>query len=102
MPGVVMQARPQAAGLPGIDPATMARVGFTVSKKVGNAVARNRAKRRLRAAAADVLSASAAPGIDYVLIGRRQTLERPYGALKQDLETALARLGMQRAGEPGA
>jgi ribonuclease P protein component len=102
MPGVVMQARPQAADLRDTDPATVARVGFTVSKKVGNAVERNRAKRRLRAAAADVLTVSAAPGIDYVLIGRRQTLERPYAALKQDLEAALARLDAQRAGEPVA
>jgi len=102
MPGVVVQARPHAPDSRELDPASEARVGYTVSKKVGNAVARNRAKRRLRAAAADVLPGVAAPGVDYVLIGRRRTLDRPYTALKQDLEAALGKLGMCRAreGEP--
>ena len=73
-----------------------ARIGYTVSKRVGKAVARNRAKRRLRAAAADVMPATAQPGTDYVLIGRQATLERPYRALKQDLESALKRLKLHR------
>ena len=69
------------------------RIGFTVSKKVGHAVARNRARRRLRAAAAEVMPRRAAPGTDYVLIGRKGTLTRPYALLIDDLETALERLG---------
>jgi len=68
------------------------RVGFTASRKVGNAVVRNRAKRRLRAAAARMLSAEGRPGTDYVLIARATTAERPFAALVDDLETALGRV----------
>lgn len=69
------------------------RVGFTCSRKVGNAVARNRAKRRLREAARAVLPHHGRPGWDYVLIGRRDaTASRPFELLKADLEKALARL----------
>lgn len=69
------------------------RVGFTCSKKVGNAVARNRAKRRLRAAAHEVLPVSGLNGWDYVLIGRADvTAERPFEALKGDLIHALKKL----------
>lgn len=88
-PAMVVQARlrqPDEAGQ-GI------RVGFTCSKKVGNAVARNRAKRRLRAAARDVLLQHGRPGWDYVLIGRKDsTAKRPYHALVADLRSALAQL----------
>ena len=69
------------------------RVGFTCSKKVGNAVARNRAKRRLRAIARELLPAQGQPGWDYVLIGRAgETGLRPYGDLRRDLRLALERL----------
>ncbi len=68
------------------------RVGFTVSRRVGNAVVRNRVRRRLRAVAERVLPA-AEPRADYVLIGRQGTVARPFAALVADLETALARLG---------
>lgn len=86
--GVILQVRPNAdseAGADGI------RVGFTVSRKVGNAVARNRARRRLRAAAERVLAENAEQGRDYVLIGRRQTVSRPFADLVGDLEKALHR-----------
>jgi len=74
------------------DGTPQARVGFTASRKVGTAVARNRARRRLRAAVARVMPAHAAPGHDYVLIARAGTLSRPFRDLVGDLETALRRL----------
>ena len=69
------------------------RVGFTCSKKVGNAVARNRAKRRLREIARLLLPLHGIAGHDYVLIGRPKiTASRPFSQLLQDFETALVRL----------
>ena len=66
------------------------RVGYTCSKKLGNAVTRNRAKRRLRAAARAVVPAEGRPGWDYVLIGRAEaTIGRPIAALCDDLASAL-------------
>ncbi|PIE11614.1 MAG: ribonuclease P protein component [Rhodobacterales bacterium] len=66
------------------------RVGFTCSKKVGNAVARNRAKRRLREIARLELPDLGRPGWDYVLIGRREvTADLPFDQLRTDLRRAL-------------
>ena len=77
------------------------RVGFTVTRKVGGAVVRNRARRRLRAAVETVMPTHAAPGRDYVVIGRAGTNARPFAALIGDLETALHKLdAWQDAGEP--
>ena len=68
-------------------------VGFTCSKKVGNAVARNRAKRRLREAARHVLPGAARPGWDYVLIGRKDaTAARAWDDLLSDLRGAVRRV----------
>jgi ribonuclease P protein component len=83
-PGLILQAAPQ----PGETNARL-RVGYTASRRVGNAVARNRAKRRLRAAAAAVLSARGGEGMDYVLIARAGTGARAYAELLADLEGAL-------------
>lgn len=72
------------------DDSALVRVGFTASKKIGNAVARNRAKRRLRAAARAVLAQGARPGWDYVLVARPQaTIARPYADLLRDIAAAL-------------
>lgn len=68
------------------------RVGFTASRRVGNAVARNRAKRRLRAVAAEILPLQAAHNTDYVLIARSATLDRPYADLLADLRLALKKV----------
>lgn len=70
-------------------PLTECRVGFTASRKIGSAVKRNRAKRRLRAAAASVLPLLGRAGHDYVLVARAATLSRPYAALVADLTKAL-------------
>ena len=80
---------------------TSVRVGFTVSRKVGNAVARNRARRRLKAAAAEVLPLAAEAGCDYVIVGRGATLTRGWPELKRDLETAAQGLRRQGDRRPG-
>jgi ribonuclease P protein component len=76
------------------------RVGFTASRKVGGAVERNRAKRRLRAAAAALLPLSGREGTDYVLVARPTTLRRPFEDLLKDLAAALdaAHLRLNKAG----
>ena len=66
------------------------RIGFTASRKVGGAVERNRAKRRLRAAAQAILPEAAHPCTDYVLVARPATLDRPFEALLKDLAAAVA------------
>ncbi len=111
-PGLILQARrrpPLAAASTGVANTGVAgtgkaaarkpleedevRVGFTVSRKVGNATKRNRARRRLRAAATEVLPELGRPGCDYVLIGRARTLDHPYVELVEDLRQALGRVG---------
>ncbi len=77
------------------DDSDMVRIGFTVTKKIGNAVTRNRLKRRLRAAARDVLVDAAPKGADIVLIGRAGGLTMPYAKLTRDLEKAVPRAGMK-------
>ena len=86
-PGLVLQALPRADQDP-------ARLGFTVTKKVGNAVIRNRTRRRLKEAARLVLAEHQASGFDLVLIGRDATRERDFTALQQDLRRALAKAGV--------
>ncbi len=81
-----------------MDPETAIRVGFTASRKVGKAVERNRARRRLKAATAEVLPQRGRPGYDYVVIARQATLRRPYRALLTDLSTALERVSARRSG----
>jgi ribonuclease P protein component len=100
-PGLVLQVRPlpisdnaetldatrsrRTAGL---------RVGFTATKKIGNAVKRNRARRRLRAAVREVLSGAHTKPADLVLVARHGTIARPYAELKSDIAACLRRLGV--------
>ncbi len=79
-----------------------ARLGFTVSRKVGNAVERNRVKRRLREALRQNVQACLRPGCDYVVIGRRQALTASHARLVDDLNSALARIHARPEGSPPA
>lgn len=84
---------PEGAHAPQSGATTGPRVGYTCSKKVGNAVARNRAKRRLREAARVVLPQLGRDGWDYVLIGfRDKTANRPFDALVNDFRYAVKKL----------
>lgn len=89
--GFVLQTRQRAETGP-------VRVGFTVSRKVGSAVERNRVRRRLREIVRLADASRLRPGHDYVLVGRRAALTAPFERMAQDFEGALARLhaGRQR------
>lgn len=92
-PGLILQVAP----LPDAERAQAPlRVGYTASKRVGNAVARNRCKRRLREAVRKIMPSHAREGMDYVLIAREDTAERPFEQLLTDLREALRRLGVER------
>ncbi|WP_051128848.1 MULTISPECIES: ribonuclease P protein component [Edaphosphingomonas] len=86
MPGFVLLVRPRGDGSEAI------RVGYTVTKKIGGAVIRNRMKRRFRALAAELLPSEGVPGADHVLIGRAGGIERPFADLRRELAKALARV----------
>jgi ribonuclease P protein component len=82
-PGFVLLANPNGgAGM---------RFGITVTKKIGNAVVRNRMKRRFRALLRDLLPARGLADTDHVLIGREGGIERDFAALREELSAALAR-----------
>jgi ribonuclease P protein component len=99
--GLVLQARQRdvnaktdldAASDPTSDADTAIRFGLTATKKIGNAVIRNRTRRRLRVLAHEILSAHGQPGYDYVLIGRAATKHRTWDGLRTDLRSALKKL----------
>jgi ribonuclease P protein component len=87
MPGLVLQALPRGDTGP-------ARLGFTVTKKIGNAVIRNRTRRRLKEAARLVLAEQPLAGVDLVLIGRAGTAGRDFATLQSDVRRALAKAGV--------
>lgn len=90
--GFLLQARARNDGTDTV------RVGYTASKKIGNAVLRNRAKRRLRALVREILPPLARSGWDYVLVARPEaTVTRDFAALRDDLRTALASVHADRA-----
>jgi ribonuclease P protein component len=96
MPGFVLQVAPVPA------PVSAVRVGFTVSRKVGNAVVRNRVRRRLREVVRSVIPAQASPDLDYVLVGRQAAISRDFATLREELVEALKRLKALSPGVVGA
>ena len=86
MPGFVLLVRARDDSDPSV------RLGITVTKKIGNAVVRNRMKRRLRALARELLPECGVAGADHVLIGRAGGVERDFGLLRAELAKALAKL----------
>ena len=91
---VVIQRLERGDGSPHIG------LGFTATKKIGGAVQRNRAKRRLREAARAMLAAHGVPGSDYVFIARMGTTERAWDRLLDDVKTTLTRLATPKADRP--
>jgi ribonuclease P protein component len=85
MPGFVLLVRPRHDG------DSLMRVGYTVTKKIGGAVVRNRMKRRLRALVREILPGEGIAGADHVLIGRAGGIERDFAALRRELSKALAK-----------
>ena len=86
MPGFVLLVRPRD------DADQTMRIGYTVTKKIGNAVVRNRMKRRFRAMARDLLPDLGIAGADHVLIGRAGGVERDFATLTAELRKALGKL----------
>ena len=94
-PGLILQMGDKHVDGPDASKTTP-RIGFTVSKKVGNAVERNLVKRRFRELARHVMAEKADPTRDYVLVGRKTAVKRPFELLRQDLERALEDLKLEK------
>jgi ribonuclease P protein component len=86
-PGFVLLVRDRR------DDSPVIRLGITITKKVGNAVIRNRMRRRFRALAQEMLADKGKAGADHILIGRDSGIERDFNALRADMATALGKLG---------
>lgn len=103
--GLVLQGRPNGPGTTGEEapvsdetPRAGIRFGLTASRRVGGAVQRNRAKRRLREALKLVLPEEGTAGWDYVVIARQETVSRPFEHLLSDLRFALRRINTVKPG----
>jgi ribonuclease P protein component len=93
-PGFVLLVRP------GVQTADHVRFGVTVTRKIGNAVCRNRMKRRFRALLRDMLPSLGIAGADHVLIGREGGVERDFALLRAELQAALARVAAGKGDPP--
>ena len=93
-PGFILQVRPHEPGESEFSQHECIRIGYTVSKKVGGAVTRNRVKRRLRAVVAKVILPNVRDNVDCVLIGRKIAFDRPFNSMVSDMDIALQKLGV--------
>ena len=93
-PGFILQVRPHNREEINIVAYENVRVGYTVSKSVGNAVVRNRVKRRLRSLVSNVLLPYANYNMDCVLIGRKNAFDRPFEYMVSDMKIAFQKLGV--------
>ena len=98
-PGLILQMRRRHAGEEDKCTADSVRVGFTASRKVGNAVVRNRARRRLREIVRQIAPTGVMPGHDLVVIARAATVSRPFDSLSRDFTRGLRKLGIYRSAE---
>lgn len=94
-PSLIVQSREHTSDEIKIIGSLSSRVGFTVSKKVGNSVVRNRVKRRLRAAARSLIPKHPMPNHDIVIIGRKKAVEKTFTEISIDLKKALLELSHQ-------
>jgi ribonuclease P protein component len=105
-PAFLLEAKPRPSVAPLVDgptvdevsPTGQPRFGFTVTKKMGNAVIRNRIRRRLRAAVTELAPACADPTYDYVVLARKPALDRPFADLRDDMRTAFERIHRAASG----
>lgn len=91
-PGFVLLAHP--------NPGLGLRFGITVTKRIGNAVVRNRMKRRFRALIRELLPVQGLPDHDHILIGRETGIERDFGKLREELISALSRAAAGKGDPP--
>jgi ribonuclease P protein component len=96
-PAFVLEARPRVGGVGDPGP----RYGFTITKKIGNAVTRNRIRRRLKAALAAMTGPPPPAPHDYVLVARRAAFDIPFATLQKDLERAMQRVHHAAGTRPG-
>ena len=97
VPSFLMEARPRGSPSVTLLPP---RFGFTVTKKLGSAVTRNRIRRRLKAAVAQMAGEGAMVGFDYVVVARATALKRPYAGLLEDVRRAFSLIHKNTAGQP--
>ena len=95
-PGLILQGRNHTPNEIRSNNLSDLRIGFTVSKKVGNAVSRNRVKRRLKAAAQNIMLAKSPKYLDLVVIGRQTALKRAFSSLLSDMEKALTQIQISK------